>query len=140
MPSLSAILFAASEKLQINFRRSLSSSMLAHVTMPLLAAAVVGTHQRYSKQKGESSMTSRNLKRIAAFGTTAALVLAGMLVLESGSDDRHLCRSLSQSGYGRCRRFQDTSSRVPSSSVATRTSSPTQLPKNEGLGHCAVRV
>src|SRR5215471_10170277 len=51
MPSLSAILFAASEKLQINFRRSLSSSMLAHVTMPLLAGAVVGTHQRYSKTK-----------------------------------------------------------------------------------------
>src|SRR5215471_1199140 len=85
MPSLSAILFAASEKLQINFRRSLSSSMLAHVTLPLLTATVVGTHQQYSKQKGESSMTSRNLKRIAAaFGAAAALVLAGMLVLESG--------------------------------------------------------
>jgi hypothetical protein len=81
MPSLSAILLTASEKLQINFRRSLSSSMLSHVTMPLLSAAVVGTHQRYSKQKGESSMTSRNLKRIAAFAATAALVLAGMLVL-----------------------------------------------------------
>src|SRR5215510_11457549 len=96
MPSLSAILFAASEKLQINFRRSLSSSMLAHVTMPLLAAAVVGTHQRYSKQKGESSMTSRTLKRIAAFGATAALVLAGMLVLESGLKAR--AQSESQAG------------------------------------------
>jgi hypothetical protein len=93
---LSAILFAASEKLQINFRRSLSLSMLGHVTMPLLAAAVVGTHQRYSKQKGASSMTSRNLKRIAAFGATAALVLAGMLVLESGLKAR--AQSESQAG------------------------------------------
>src|SRR5215472_12151797 len=95
MPSLSAILFAASEKLQINFRRSLSSSMLGHVTMPLLAAPVAGTHQRYSKQKGESSMTSRNLKRNAAFGA-AALVLAGMLVLESGLKAR--AESESQAG------------------------------------------
>jgi hypothetical protein len=62
MPSLSAILFAASEKLQINFRRSLSSSMLAHVTMPLLAAAVVGTHQRYSKQKGDGMNDERTFR------------------------------------------------------------------------------
>src|SRR5262249_53682103 len=96
MPSLSAILFAASEKLQINFRRSLSSSMQAYVTISLLAAAVVGTHQRYSKQNGGSSMTSRNLKRIAAFGVTAALVLAGMLVLESGQKAR--AQSASQAG------------------------------------------
>src|SRR5215469_6384317 len=96
MPSLSAILFAASEKLQINFRRSLSSSMLGHVTMPLLSAPVAGTHQRYSKQKGESSMTSRNLKHNAAFGATAVLVLAGMLVLESGLKAR--AQSESQAG------------------------------------------
>src|SRR6266478_6605105 len=43
-----------------------------------------GTHQRYSKHEGETCMTSRNLKRFAAFGGTAALVLAGMLVLGSG--------------------------------------------------------
>src|SRR5690348_486262 len=42
------------------------------------------THQRYSKQEGETSMTSRNLKRFSAFGGTAALVLAGMLFLGSG--------------------------------------------------------
>src|SRR6266481_4194413 len=42
-----------------------------------------GTHQRYSTE-GETRMTSRNLKRFAAFGGTAALVLAGMLVLGSG--------------------------------------------------------
>src|SRR5215469_6591427 len=95
MPFLSAILFAASEKLQINFRRSLSSSMLGHVTMPLLAAPVAGTHLRYSKQKGESSMTSRNLTRNAAFGA-AALVLAGMLTLESGLKAR--AESESQAG------------------------------------------
>jgi len=70
--------------------------MLGHVTMPLLAAAVAETHQRYSKQKGESSMTSRNLKRIAAFGATAALVLSGMLVLESGLKAR--AQSESQAG------------------------------------------
>src|SRR5215813_615996 len=96
MPSLSAILFTASEKLQINFRPSLSSSMLSRVTMPLLGAAVVGTHQRYSKQKGESSMTSRNLRRIAAFGATAALVLAGILVLAPGQKAR--AQSESQAG------------------------------------------
>src|SRR5205823_14901487 len=44
------------------------------------------THQRYSKQKGESNMTSRNLKHFAAFGATAALVLAGMLSLEPVKD------------------------------------------------------
>src|SRR5215470_18110137 len=62
MLSLSAILFAASEKLQINFRRSLSSSMLAHATMPLLAAAVVGRHQRYSKQKGGKQYDSKKFE------------------------------------------------------------------------------
>ena len=41
-------------------------------------------------------MTSRNLKRIAAFGATAALVLAGMLVLESGLKAR--AQSESQAG------------------------------------------
>ena len=41
-------------------------------------------------------MTSRNLKRIAAFGATAALVLAGMLVLESGLKAR--AQSQSQAG------------------------------------------
>src|SRR5215472_14044716 len=51
MPSLSAILFTASEKLQINFRRSLSSSMLSHVTMPLLSAAVVGYASAIFKTK-----------------------------------------------------------------------------------------
>jgi len=70
--------------------------MLAHGTMPLLAAALVGTHQQYSNQKGESSMTSRNLKRIAAFGATAALVLAGMLVLGPGLKAR--AQSESQAG------------------------------------------
>jgi hypothetical protein len=42
-----------------------------------------GTHQRYAPE-GETRMTSRNLKRFAAFGGTAALVLASMLVLGSG--------------------------------------------------------
>ena len=41
-------------------------------------------------------MTSRNLKPIAAFGATAALVLAGMLVLESGLKAR--AQSQSQAG------------------------------------------
>ena len=41
-------------------------------------------------------MTSRNLKRISAFGATAALVLAGMLVLESGLKAR--AQSESQAG------------------------------------------
>ena len=41
-------------------------------------------------------MTSRNLKPIAAFGATAALVLAGMLVLESGLKAR--AQSESQAG------------------------------------------
>jgi hypothetical protein len=36
------------------------------------------------KQEREPSMTSRNLKRFAASGKTAAMVLAGMLVLGSG--------------------------------------------------------
>jgi hypothetical protein len=54
------------------------------------------THQRYSKQKGES-MTSRNLKHFAAFGATAALVLAGMLVLGPGL----MARAQSQSQAGR---------------------------------------
>ena len=42
-------------------------------------------------------MTSRNLKRLAAFGGTAALVLAGMLVLGSGLK----ARAQSQSEAGR---------------------------------------
>jgi hypothetical protein len=41
-------------------------------------------------------MTSRNLKHFAAFGATAALVLAGMLVLESGLKAR--AQSESQAG------------------------------------------
>lgn len=41
-------------------------------------------------------MTSRNLKHFAAFGATAALVLAGMLVLESGLKAR--AQSQSQAG------------------------------------------
>jgi len=56
MPSLSAILFAASEKLQINFRRSLSSSMLGHVTMPLLAARQWSERISDIQKKGESSL------------------------------------------------------------------------------------
>ena len=78
------MLSAASEKLQINFRRSLWSSMLADVTMPPVIAAAAEPHQQYSKQEGETPLTSRNLKRLAASRGTAALVLVGMLVLGSG--------------------------------------------------------
>src|SRR6516164_1506698 len=46
------------------------------------------SRQRYSKRKGETSMTSRNLKRFAASGGTAALVLAGMLFLGSALTSR----------------------------------------------------
>src|SRR5262249_27076604 len=70
--------------------------MLGHVTMPLLGAAMVGTHHDIQNKSGEASMRSRNLKRIAAFGATAALVLAGMLVLESGLKAR--AQSESQAG------------------------------------------
>jgi hypothetical protein len=70
----------ASEKLQINFSRFLWSSMLANVTMPLIVAAAAEPISDISIQEGETSMTSRNLKRFAASGGTA-LVLAGMLTL-----------------------------------------------------------
>ena len=48
------------------------------------------------KIEGEKPITLRNLKRIAAFGATAALVLAGMLVLASGLKAR--AQSESQAG------------------------------------------
>jgi len=48
------MLSAAPEKLQINFRRSLWSSMLANVSMPPVIAAAAELHQQYSKQEGES--------------------------------------------------------------------------------------
>jgi hypothetical protein len=53
MPSLPYMLSAASEKLQINFRTSLWSSMLANVTMPPVIAAAATPHQGHSKQEGE---------------------------------------------------------------------------------------
>jgi hypothetical protein len=43
-----------------------------------------GTHSDIQNKKGETNMTSRNLKRFAASGGTAALVLAGMLSLGPG--------------------------------------------------------
>jgi hypothetical protein len=47
------MLSAASEKLQINFRLSLWSSMLANVTMTPVIAAAAEPHQQHSKQEGE---------------------------------------------------------------------------------------
>jgi hypothetical protein len=47
------MLSAASEKLQINFRRSLWSSIPGNVTMPPVIAAAAEPHQQYSKQQGE---------------------------------------------------------------------------------------
>src|SRR5438445_9139062 len=82
MPPLPTMLSTPSEKLQINFTCSPWSSMLANVTMPL--ADATAAEPISDIQQGETRMTSRNLKRFAAFGGTAALVLAGMLVLGSG--------------------------------------------------------
>jgi hypothetical protein len=56
-----------------------------NVPIPSKIAAAAEPHQRYSKRKKENLMTSRNLKRFAASRVTAALVLAGMLVLGSGT-------------------------------------------------------
>lgn len=87
MRSLPHMLSSASEKLQINFRRSLWSSVLTNVTMPPVIAAAAESHQRHSKQK-ENLLTSRNSNRLAASGRAAVLVLAGMLFLGSGQTAR----------------------------------------------------
>src|SRR5215831_6116615 len=63
--------------------------------LPVVGAAAEPISDLQKKQ-GESSMTSRNLKRIAAFGATAALVLAGILVLAPGQKAR--AQSESQAG------------------------------------------
>jgi hypothetical protein len=78
------MLSAASEKLQVNFRPFLWSSMQANVTMPLVVAAAAEPVSDIENKKGETSMTSRNLKRFAASLGTAAVVVAGMLFLGSG--------------------------------------------------------
>jgi hypothetical protein len=78
------MLSAASEKLQINFRCSLWSLMLADVTMPWVIAAAAEPQQRYSKTRRRNLLTSINLNCVAVSRGTAALVLAGMLVLGSG--------------------------------------------------------
>jgi len=83
MPSLPDMLSAASEKLQINFRRSLWSSMLADVTM-LVAGRSGGTTSAIFKTRRRNPLTSRNLKHFATSRGTAALVLAGVLVLGFG--------------------------------------------------------
>jgi hypothetical protein len=58
--------------------------MLADVTMPWVIAAAAEPQQRYSKTRRRNLLTSINLNCVAVSRGTAALVLAGMLVLGSG--------------------------------------------------------
>lgn len=83
MPFLPYMLSAASGKLQINFRRSLWSSMLTNVTMPLVIAAAAESHQSHSKKRRRNRLTLKNLNHLAASGRAGLLVLVGMLSLGS---------------------------------------------------------
>src|SRR5260370_714062 len=78
MPSRPYMLSAASEKLQINFRGSLWSSMPANVTMPPVIAAAAEPHQRHSTTRRRYRLTSRNLNRCAAWAGEEVLVWAGL--------------------------------------------------------------
>jgi len=78
------MLSAASEKLQINFRPFLWSSMPANVTMPPVVAAAAESPSDGQTKKEKTRMKSRNVKRFATSGGTAALVLAAMFFLGSG--------------------------------------------------------
>jgi hypothetical protein len=62
-------------------------------TIPSKIAAAAEPRQRYSRKK-ENPMTSRNLKRFTASCVTAALVLAGMLVLGSETAEAQSERGL----------------------------------------------
>jgi hypothetical protein len=78
------MLSPASEKLQINFRRSLCSSMLAECHYDAGDRRSGGITLATFETRRRNRLTSRNLNRFAASGRAAALVLAGMLLLGSG--------------------------------------------------------
>src|SRR5262252_6346095 len=90
------MLCPASEKLQINFRRSLWSFNPGQCHFGAGGRRSRTKPIRDFKTRRRNPMTSRNLKRLAASGGTAALVLAGMLALGSGLKAR--AQSVSQGG------------------------------------------
>ena len=67
MPSRPYMLSAASEKLQIYFRRSLWSSMLTNVTMPPVIAAAAESHQRHFENKKEKSLDIKKFESPCSF-------------------------------------------------------------------------
>ena len=75
MSSLPDMLFAGSEKLQINFRCSLWSSMLADVTMPRLMAAAAEQHQRHSKEE-EKSLDIKKSESLCSFQSSSSFGLS----------------------------------------------------------------
>jgi hypothetical protein len=74
MPSVLYMLSAASEKLQINFRRSLWSSMLGNVTMPSVIAAAAKPHQRHSKEE-EKSLDIKKFESFCSFQSSSSIGL-----------------------------------------------------------------
>jgi hypothetical protein len=69
------MLSAASEKLQIYFRRSPWSSMLTNVTMPPVIAAAAESHQRHFENKKEKSLDIKKFESPCSFRSSSSIGL-----------------------------------------------------------------